>query len=120
MVGTNTALLDNPRLTVRNWTGTSPLRIVIDRSLRLPHNLHLFDGSVPTLIFTKMETGESHNPNIEYISIAFDEYLPEHILGQLYHRQITSLLIEGGSKLIDTFMKANLWDEARVFTGKNF
>jgi diaminohydroxyphosphoribosylaminopyrimidine deaminase/5-amino-6-(5-phosphoribosylamino)uracil reductase len=118
MVGTNTALLDNPRLTVRSWTGNSPLRIVIDRMLRLPKNLHLFDGSIPTIIFTEMFTEDDDNPNIEYITIPFDEYLPEHILGQLYHRQITSLLIEGGNKLIETFIQANLWDEARVFTGK--
>lgn len=120
MVGTNTALLDNPQLNVRNWTGRSPLRIVIDRTLRLPNNLHLFDGSLPTLIFTEQEPEDSDNPNIQYVTIPFDEYFPEHILGQLYHRQITSLIIEGGTRLIETFINANLWDEARVFTGKKF
>lgn len=120
MVGTNTAFMDNPQLNVRNWAGESPLRIVIDRRLRLPNNLKLFDGSVPTLIFTEQEIEEEDNLNIQYITISFDEYLPEHILGQLYHRQITSLIIEGGTKLIQSFIEANLWDEARVFTGKKY
>ncbi len=120
MVGTNTALFDNPKLNVRYWKGRSPLRITVDRSLRLPNNLNIFDGTLPTIIFTENEAEDENSPNIEYITIPFDEYLPEHILGQLYHRQITSLIIEGGTKMINSFIEANLWDEARVFTGKKY
>ena len=120
MVGTNTAFLDNPKLNVREWTGKSPIRIVIDRTLRLPQNLNLFDGSIPTLIFTQQEVEEQDMPNVEYITIPFDEYLPEHILGGLYRKQVQSLIIEGGTKLINTFRTANLWDEARVFTGQKY
>jgi diaminohydroxyphosphoribosylaminopyrimidine deaminase/5-amino-6-(5-phosphoribosylamino)uracil reductase len=117
MVGTNTAFIDNPKLNVRDWTGAHPVRIVIDRNLRLPRNLHLFDGTIKTLVFTQREVEEQENENIEYITVEFDKFLPEHILGALYHKQIQSLIIEGGAKLLQSFIDTGLWDEARVFTG---
>lgn len=120
MVGTNTAFLDNPKLNVRDWTGKHPTRIVIDRTLRLPQSLNLFDGSVPTIVFTQEETEDEENTNVEFVTIPFDEYLPEHILGELYRRQIQSLIIEGGAKLLNSFIDAELWDEARVFTGEKY
>lgn len=120
MVGTNTAFLDNPKLNVRDWTGKHPVRIVVDRSLRLPQNLHLFDGSIPTIVFTHKEVEEDENPAVEFVTIPYDEYFPEHMLGELYRRQIQSVIIEGGTKLISTFIEATLWDEARVFTGNKY
>ncbi len=116
MVGTNTAFLDNPMLNVRDWNGRQPLRIVIDRQLRLPDSLHLFDGSQPTLVFTeKQRTSTSH---VEYVMVPFDNQFPQHILDELYQRNVTSVLIEGGTRLLQSFIDANLWDEARIFTGK--
>jgi diaminohydroxyphosphoribosylaminopyrimidine deaminase / 5-amino-6-(5-phosphoribosylamino)uracil reductase len=120
MIGTNTAFIDNPRLNVRLWCGKNPTRIVIDRNLRLPQNIHLFDGSLPTIIFTQKIVEEMEKPNIEYITVPFDDYLPEHVLGELYKRNIQSLIIEGGTRLINSFVNANLWDEARVFTGQKY
>lgn len=120
MVGTNTAFLDNPKLNVRDWTGKHPIRILVDRTLRLPQNLNLFDGSIPTLVFTQEAVEEDENQDVEFITIPFDEYLPEHILGELYRRQVQSLIIEGGAKLITSFIEAELWDEARVFTGQKY
>ncbi len=120
MVGTNTAFLDNPKLNVRDWTGKHPVRILVDRTLRLPQNLHLFDGSIPTLVFTHKEVEEDENPAVEFVTIPYDEYLPEHILGELWRRQIQSIMIEGGTKLITSFIEAMLWDEARVFTGNKY
>lgn len=120
MVGTNTAFLDNPKLNIREWTGKNPVRIVVDRNLRLPQNLHIFDGTIQTYIFTHREVEEQDNPMVEYITVPFDEYLPEHMLGELYRRQIQSLIIEGGAKLINSFLEANLWDEARIFIGKKY
>ncbi len=63
---------------------------------------------------------DDENPNVEFISLTFDEYLPEHILGELHRRQIQSLIIEGGAKLLGSFIDAGLWDEARVFTGQKY
>jgi diaminohydroxyphosphoribosylaminopyrimidine deaminase/5-amino-6-(5-phosphoribosylamino)uracil reductase len=120
MVGTNTAFIDNPKLNVRHWTGKNPVRVVIDRTLRLPHSLHLFDGSVRTLIFTQQEIEDQDKTNLQLITVPFDEYLPEHILGELYRQQIQSLIIEGGTRLITSFLSANLWDEARVYTGNKY
>lgn len=116
MVGTNTAFLDNPMLNLRQWKGHIPLRIVIDRKLRLPSSLHLFDGSQPTLVFTEKKT--ENTSFAEYATIPFDQRLPYHILDELYRRNTTSVLIEGGTQLLQTFINEGLWDEARIFTGK--
>jgi diaminohydroxyphosphoribosylaminopyrimidine deaminase/5-amino-6-(5-phosphoribosylamino)uracil reductase len=117
LVGTNTALNDNPKLNVRDWHGNNPLRVLIDRTLRLPQNLHLFDGSLPTLIITEKNEKDHNSRNIIYNNTVFDGYLPEKILAELYRRNIQSVFIEGGAKLIQSFINAGLWDEARVFTG---
>ncbi|MDR3094932.1 MAG: bifunctional diaminohydroxyphosphoribosylaminopyrimidine deaminase/5-amino-6-(5-phosphoribosylamino)uracil reductase RibD [Bacteroidales bacterium] len=116
LVGTNTALMDNPMLNLRQWTGKQPLRIVIDRTQRLPASLHLFDGSQSTLVFTE----KSVNPlsDVDYAVVPFDNRLPFHILDELYSRNIASVLIEGGAQLLQTFIHAGLWDEARIFTSK--
>ncbi|MDQ3192604.1 MAG: bifunctional diaminohydroxyphosphoribosylaminopyrimidine deaminase/5-amino-6-(5-phosphoribosylamino)uracil reductase RibD [Bacteroidota bacterium] len=112
MVGTNTALYDNPKLNVRCFSGNDPIRIVIDKNLRLPFELHLFDQSIPTLVFTQQEK-ESKN-NLQYISINLKN-LPAEISNELYNRNIQSLFIEGGSILINSFIEDGIWDEARVF-----
>lgn len=120
LVGTNTAFMDNPKLNIRNWSGKNPLRVVIDRRLRLPKNLHVFDGTQPTLVITQENTEDLNEPNLEYVSLTFDEYLPEYLLGELYRRQVQSLIIEGGTKILESFIQNRLWDESRVFTGKSY
>jgi diaminohydroxyphosphoribosylaminopyrimidine deaminase/5-amino-6-(5-phosphoribosylamino)uracil reductase len=115
MVGKNTAQYDNPKLDVRSWTGRSPLRITIDRKLTLPKNLHLFDNSIPTLILNSKL--DEINGNIEYIKIDLQSNFPENLLHLLYDRGINSLLVEGGRKLLDSFIIKNCWDEARIFIG---
>ena len=96
LVGTNTALQDNPTLTTRLWPGPNPLRLTIDRNGILPPTLHLKDNSTPTVIY-------SHE------SI-------EEILADLYARGIQSLLVEGGAKLLQSFIDKGLGDEARIET----
>ncbi len=115
MVGTNTAFIDNPMLNVRQWHGHQPLRILIDRQLRLPRSLNLFDGSQPTLVFTEQQQPDASQ--VGYATIPFDEQLPQRVLDELYRRNVISLLIEGGTKLLQSFIDTGLWDEARVFTG---
>ncbi|MDR1864190.1 MAG: bifunctional diaminohydroxyphosphoribosylaminopyrimidine deaminase/5-amino-6-(5-phosphoribosylamino)uracil reductase RibD [Bacteroidales bacterium] len=116
MVGANTALADNPMLNLRRWHGRLPLRIVTDRTLRLPPSLNLFDGSQPTLVFTEKTAG--YLPHVDYAVVPFDRRLPHHILAELYRREVLSVLIEGGTQLLQTFIDAGLWDEARILTGK--
>lgn len=96
LVGTTTALKDNPTLTTRYWPGPNPLRLTIDRHNILPSTLHLKDNSVPTVIYQQESLDE--------------------ILADLYGRGIQSLLVEGGAKLLQSFIDAGLWDEARIET----
>ena len=112
MVGRRTALLDNPSLTVRNWYGRNPMRIVLDRALSLPDELRIFDGEVPTLVFTEKERSEEKN--IAYVTIDFNRDPLAQIMQELYQRKIQSLLVEGGSQLLQSFIDAELWDEAFV------
>ena len=111
LVGTNTARYDNPSLTTRNWKGKNPVRLFIDRTLDLNKGLHLLDGSVPTYCFTE---GQGENrPNLTFIQQ--EEMTPEAILAAISELKIQSLIVEGGSKLLNSFLESGLWDEARVF-----
>ncbi len=115
MVGTRTALLDDPRLNAREWPGKSPLRIVIDRNLSLPPNLRLFDHAYETLVINAIKDDESGN--CMYRKIPFNEDLLPLILKLLHGRDIQSLIVEGGKQLLESFIASGLWDEARIFTG---
>jgi diaminohydroxyphosphoribosylaminopyrimidine deaminase/5-amino-6-(5-phosphoribosylamino)uracil reductase len=112
MVSTITVLLDNPSLTVRNWSGKSPIRIAIDRLGRIPAHYHLLDGSLPTIIFTELE--KPKRKNLEFITIEFDDNCLTTILQKIYERGINSVLVEGGAKLLNSFIKSGLWDEANI------
>ncbi len=118
LAGTNTAEKDNPSLNVRDWSGKNPLRIVIDKNLRLPENLSLFSGKISTLVFTEKE--ESPEKNANYIKIDFKKSVPKQILDFLYKKEIQSIIIEGGSFTLNSFIQENLWDEAKVFIGDKF
>lgn len=115
MVGTNTALTDNPKLTVRKVKGKNPLRVVLDKDLKIPSRFHLLDGSVPTIVFTARK--KSSKKNIEYVIIDFRRDILKQAVHELHKRNIQSLIVEGGAKLLNSFIKENLWDEARVITG---
>lgn len=115
IVGTNTALADDPQLTSRLWEGKNPLRIVIDRSLILPTNLKLFNRETDTWVVNDRK--EEDGNNLQYIHLNFDEYLLDNLLQRLYDAKVQSLIVEGGAKLLNTFIDKGLWDEARVITG---
>ena len=117
LVGTRTALEDNPRLSARTWVGQYPLRVVIDRKLTLPENLHLFDGTAPTLVFHDRGNLPKPRPQTQFSAIDFDADLPAQICEALYEKQIISLLVEGGARTHGGFISSGLWDEARIFTG---
>ena len=117
IVGTNTAKKDNPSLTVRDWSGKPPLRLVIDKDMKLHDGLSLFDGRVPTVVYTSKEVKE--RPNLEFRKIVFDGDEISQILSDLHMRGILSLIVEGGQKLLNAFISNGIWDEARVFVGKN-
>ncbi len=112
LVSTNTVLLDNPSLTVRNWSGKNPVRITIDRQGRIPDTFHIFDGSVPTIIFTEMEKQNKHH--VEFILMDCDINNLKAILQKISQHNIHSVLVEGGSMLLNTFIQTGMWDEANV------
>lgn len=114
LVGKNTANYDNPSLTVRDWIGKNPLRLVIDPKLELPENLNLFDQTVPTICYNTVKSEKSDN--LEFVKLKPGFELRE-ILDDLNSRKIQSLIVEGGSFVLNKFIEEDLWDEARVFTG---
>ncbi len=115
MAGVNTVLIDNPRLDVRDWTGPSPVRIIIDRNGRTEGDFHIYDGSRKTIVFTTAAL--KPRANTEYLN-PDDDFSLDHILQILGSRGIWSVMVEGGALLMNSFLTAGLWDEARVFTGK--
>lgn len=113
MVGRRTALLDNPSLTVRSWYGKNPVRIVIDKDLTLPKHLALFDNSVRTIVFTQKQT--DHNlSQTSYQILDFSRDILPQIMEHLYDLKLQSLMVEGGSQLLQSFIDAGLWDEAYI------
>jgi diaminohydroxyphosphoribosylaminopyrimidine deaminase/5-amino-6-(5-phosphoribosylamino)uracil reductase len=117
LVGTNTALQDDPTLTTRLWQGNHPVRLVIDKTLRLPQTLHLFDGSVQTIVFNTIQQSEQNH--LLYYKIKSDQSLVAQMMEALYQQDIQSVLVEGGSKLLQSFIDEDYWDEARVITNTN-
>lgn len=112
LVGANTVLLDNPTLTVRNWSGKSPIRIAIDRLGRIPANYNMLDGSIPTIVFTEVE--KQSDSHVEFVKTDFDDNKLPTILHEIYKRNIHSVMIEGGAQILNSFIQSGLWDEANV------
>lgn len=125
VVGTNTAQTDNPLLNVRLWPGENPIRIVVDLNLRLPPSLQLFDESIPTVVFNKHRHSlpfEKISPQqlsgVQYYQVAEDAALVHQLLNGLYRLNVQSILVEGGARLLQSFIEEGLWDEARVITNE--
>ena len=104
LVGANTVLQDNPSLTVRDWTGENPIRIVIDKENKLSKDFKVFNTEAKTII-------------ISIENINFNKNIAQQICGILFKNNINSVIIEGGAKTLQTFIDENLWDEARIFIG---
>lgn len=121
LVGTNTVIADNPKLNVRSWTGNNPIRVVLDKSLRIPKEAHVLDGSVETIVICE-ENNLKAEDTIEKITlekIDFSSRVAEQIIAILQKHKIQSIIVEGGRQTLQTFIDANLWDEARVFKGSS-
>ncbi|MEA5137830.1 bifunctional diaminohydroxyphosphoribosylaminopyrimidine deaminase/5-amino-6-(5-phosphoribosylamino)uracil reductase RibD [Arcicella rigui] len=115
MVGTNTARYDNPALNTRFWTGKNPLRIVLDKNLSLPNSLKIFDKSQPTICYNLLENKVIDNTS--FVKIEAEDLL-NNIIQDLATRKVQSLIVEGGSTLLQGFIDAKLWDEAIVLKSK--
>ena len=128
MVGTNTALYDDPELTTRLWPGKSPLRLVVDMNLRLPGHLKLFTTDTTTIVFNKykhtlplkkISFTDLRTFQLAYYQVTEDVNLVHQVTNALTQLNIQSLIIEGGTRLLQSFIDEGLWDEARVFTNQD-
>ena len=118
LVGTQTVLDDNPKLDARDWKGNNPTRIVLDRTGKISEDYFVKDNKIKTIVITEQENLENSS-HISFENAIFDSNLPFSVLDILYKNNIQSVIIEGGKKTLQTFIDANLWDEARIFKGQN-
>jgi len=123
MIGSKTALKDNPSLNVREWHGKDPLRVVIDRELEIDETYRLVHDDLPLLIFTGGDSNPAKEkkltsyPHVEVERVNFKKDPIPGILDLLHRRKILSVFVEGGSYTLRHLMDAGYWDEARVFEG---
>jgi diaminohydroxyphosphoribosylaminopyrimidine deaminase/5-amino-6-(5-phosphoribosylamino)uracil reductase len=118
LVGTNTVLADNPKLNVRSWFGEDPVRVVLDNNLRIPKYANVFNESVKTIVFYDEGKVVEDKKNVVFEKVDFTKNLAHQICEVLQKHNIQSLIVEGGTQTLQTFLDENLWDEARVFVGE--
>ncbi|MBK7958402.1 MAG: bifunctional diaminohydroxyphosphoribosylaminopyrimidine deaminase/5-amino-6-(5-phosphoribosylamino)uracil reductase RibD [Bacteroidetes bacterium] len=112
LVGTRTALIDDPQLNARLFSETKhPIRIVLDRNLAIPYKAHLYNDKQPTFIFNAIENKEISNKTHR---VKLADFSPQSIVNTIYSLGIQSVLIEGGAAVLNEFIIANIWDEARL------
>jgi diaminohydroxyphosphoribosylaminopyrimidine deaminase/5-amino-6-(5-phosphoribosylamino)uracil reductase len=107
-------LFDDPSLTTRLWKGANPVRLVVDMNLRLPLSLQLFNKKVKTIVFNSLRHEEQDN--LLYYQVTQDVSLVHQLVNALYQLKIQSVLVEGGARLLQSFIDEGLWDEIRLIT----
>ena len=115
LIGTNTALKDNPKLTIRKWHGKNPVRVILDRNLKIPDTYAIYYNEAKTIILT--EKNKASSKHIFYENLDFSKNIVQQICIILSKHKLLSVLIEGGSQTLQAFIDANVWDEARIFSG---
>jgi len=118
LIGKNTALFDNPQLTVRHWSQTnSPVRVLIDKNLEVPKNAKIFDDTSKTIVFNALVSKQE--TTVSYVKIDFSDTqkVITQLLQYLYDMQLQSVIVEGGRETLLHFIKNNLWDEYQVYRG---
>ncbi|MAT55829.1 MAG: riboflavin biosynthesis protein RibD [Saprospirales bacterium] len=119
LVGTNTALTDDPSLDNRLWYGSTPVKILLDRKLKVPDSAKLFHSPGSSIVVCEAKPNTTDYPDtVAFLELAFDEHLLDRLLEHLAVKNISSLLVEGGAKILEQFIKRDLWDEAWVFTSE--
>lgn len=115
LIGTMTALRDNPSLTTREITGRNPVRILIDIDLKVPANYNIYSNEAETLVFNSVK--ESQEGNIKFIKTKRENFI-NNLLNKLFQLQIQSIIIEGGSYVLQQFIDSDLWDQAIIIKNK--
>lgn len=111
LIGTMTALRDNPSLTTREMTGRNPVRILIDIDLKVPPDYHIFNNEAETFVFNSVK--DSDEGHIRFIKTERENFI-EKLIKKLHELQIQSVIVEGGGIVLQQFIDADLWDEAIV------
>ncbi len=121
LVGTNTVLEDNPSLNLRYWSGFDPVRVILDRSLKIKANFEIYNGEGKVIVLTDTNTIIPLNKDaVIFEKIDFSQNIASQICKVLHHHKIQSLFVEGGTRMLQTFITANIWDEAKIFIGDTF
>jgi diaminohydroxyphosphoribosylaminopyrimidine deaminase/5-amino-6-(5-phosphoribosylamino)uracil reductase len=129
LAGTNTAAMDDPELTTRLWTGNNPVRLVVDMNLKLPATLKIFNDEAPTIIFNKIRHDLEEDfftqfflrkvkAGLFYYEVTEDVSLVQQIVNALHQLKIQSVMVEGGARLLQSFIDEEMWDEARVISNE--
>jgi diaminohydroxyphosphoribosylaminopyrimidine deaminase/5-amino-6-(5-phosphoribosylamino)uracil reductase len=118
LIGAGTVRADDPRLNVREWKGTHPLRIILSSSgsINIESAVNETNGTV--IVFTHNE--DKNFANATKVKLNDNEHSSLQIAEYLFKSGIQSMLIEGGAKVLNHFISTGLWDEARIFTGENY
>ncbi len=116
LAGAGTVRCDDPKLNVRDWTGQNPLRIILSSTGEIDGNSSLLKSDGPTLMFT--HNSDAKTGRAKMVRLDRETGSASQIAGFLYESGIQSLIVEGGAKVLEHFISADLWDEARIFTGK--
>jgi len=116
LIGTMTALRDNPSLTTREIVGRNPIRILIDIDLKVPKDFNVYSNEAETLVFNSVKEGDEGN--IKFIKTSRENFI-ENMLKTLHELQIQSIIVEGGSLVLQQFIDAGLWDETIIIKNKN-
>jgi diaminohydroxyphosphoribosylaminopyrimidine deaminase/5-amino-6-(5-phosphoribosylamino)uracil reductase len=111
LIGTNTALQDDPSLTTRLWPGKNPVRLIIDMDLKLPSSLKIFNKEVKTIIFNNIKNEEDGNLTFYQLN---KENILKSLVDALHKLNVQSVIVEGGAKLLQSFIDEDLWDEFRI------
>lgn len=114
LVGTRTAIVDNPSLTTRHYPGPNPTRILIDKALKVKPSSNAFNTEAKTIVLNQVKSSE--NGNLKFIKL--NDFSSKIICDTLFEENISSIIVEGGATTLNSFIEANLWDEARVLVGK--
>lgn len=118
MIGSNTAVMDNPRLTSREWKGNNPVRLIVDKNNNLPKKLNIWNNEAKTIaIFDNSKYLELNINGIFIEKVEMKKSFFKNLFNIFIKYDIQSIIIEGGKELLETFIANNYWDEARVFVG---
>jgi diaminohydroxyphosphoribosylaminopyrimidine deaminase / 5-amino-6-(5-phosphoribosylamino)uracil reductase len=118
LVGAGTVRADDPKLNVRDWKGSDPLRLILSSSGKIDKGSSMLNAQGTTIIFTGNPGPEM--PGVVQIKLDEKEEAGIQIVNYLFNRGIQSLLIEGGAMVIGHFISNGLWDEARIFKGEKY